>query len=333
MSRKHINMNAILTIAIPTYNRANILSENLKSIFDNIDENIQVLVSDNFSNDDTQRVCTDFSKKHPNFKYFRNEKNLGYDANVLNALSRADSKYVWFLSDDDFVSAKIISEIFQYLLVNSPSGILVNAIVKNKENGNVLIESLGITDEDKEEVCDDNTFEKYLQWSTLISSIIIQKQKVDLKMAQNYIGSCFVQLYIFWSSCANEKIQIFGSKKIVKYDSEKPNFNLSNYEIWFKSWIKVISSFESLYSIKARKNATTGLYVQSRFNQSGILTYVILSRAYSIISLKDLSLIYNSLNLNVFKKNIIFIVLCLPAHFFLILTKILQKIKFLSKSI
>ncbi|MCZ8230045.1 glycosyltransferase family 2 protein [Flavobacterium sp.] len=324
-------METTLTIAIPTYNRAAILSENLKSFLGKIDDKIQVLVSDNFSNDDTEEVCISLVKIYPNFKYFKNEKNLGYDANVLNSLLKSNSKYVWFLSDDDFVTPEIINEIFHYLNGNSPAGILVNAIVKDKDSGSVLIESLGITNKDKKEFCDDNTFQKYIQWSTLISSIIIQKQKVDLQIAKNYIGSCFIQLYIFWGSCANEHIYIYGSKKIVKYDSEKPSFNLSNYEIWFKSWIKVINSFKSIYSVTAIKNASTGLYVRSRFNQSGILTYVILCRAYSIISLNDLSLIYCSLNLSIYQKIIIFIVLCIPAQFLLLLINISKKIKLLSR--
>lgn len=319
-------MNTILTIAIPTFNRYKILKENLELIFKDLNDDIQVIVSDNHSTDYTEIVCQEF-KKHKNFQYFRNEKNIGYDANVLNAFNKSNSKYVWFLSDDDFVDNNIIEYIYNYLQINNPDALLINATVKSKNTDQVLIESLGLTDEDKVEYCDSSCFIKYIQWSTLISSIIVKKENVSENKAISYIGSCFIQLPIFWNSCFNKNIHILGSQKITKFDSEKPNFNLSNYEIWFKSWITVVCSFDSLFSKKSTRIAATSLFKNSKFNKSGILEYVILSKSYKIIGLKDYGFVINNLIVSYFQRVVIFFILMLPSVFLMFLINNLRIIK------
>lgn len=319
-------MNTILTIAIPTFNRYKILKENLELIFKDLNDEIQVFVSDNHSTDNTEIICEEF-KIHKNFQYFRNEKNIGYDANVLNVFKKSNSKYVWFLSDDDFVDNYTIKYIYSYLQINNPDALLINATVKSKNTDQILIESLGSTDEVKVEYCDSSCFIKYIQWSTLISSIIVRKENVSEQKAINYIGSCFIQIPIFWNSSFNKNIHILGSQKITKYDSEKPNFNLSNYEIWFKSWITVISSFDNIFSKKSTRIAATSLYKNSKFNKSGILVYVILSKSYKIISLKDYRFVTNNLIVSYFQRVFIFLILLLPSSFLRFLINNLRIIK------
>ena len=124
-------MDKILTIAIPTYNRSLILKENLSLLFDDLNIEIMILVCDNHSTDKTYFVCKEY-EKFSNFKYIKNKKNLGYDANVLTALENSNSKYVWFLADDDFVDKDKIKYVYKYLLDHNPDAVLLNAIVKNK---------------------------------------------------------------------------------------------------------------------------------------------------------------------------------------------------------
>lgn len=307
-------MSTILTIAIPTYNRSKILKENLRLIFDNLSDEINILVCDNHSIDKTYLVCKEYVKFN-NFKYIKNKKNLGYDANVLAALTNSNSKYVWFLSDDDFVDKDKIMYIYKYLQDHNPDAVLLNAIVKNKNTGLVLIDSLGSTNDDIVEFCNDSTFVNYIQWSTLISSNIVKKENVSVEKAREHIGSEFIQLSIFWNSIYNKNLHILGSLKVIKYDAEKANFNLNNIEIWFKSWITIVASFTGVFTKKATKAAATKLYTDSKFNTTNILTYVLLSRSMSIIHLKDFYFISDNLNLLLYQRFIIVFILIMPSNF------------------
>ena len=90
----------ILSICIPTYNRANVLKDNLESLVraDGFDE-IEVIISDNSSTDGTQQLGENFATKHSNIKYFRNDSNVGGDRNILYALERGTGSFLKLMND------------------------------------------------------------------------------------------------------------------------------------------------------------------------------------------------------------------------------------------
>jgi abequosyltransferase len=84
-------MAPLLSICIPTYNRARCLAALLDSIHAQKTDEVEIIVSDKASTDDTRAIV----KKYPDIIYGRSVKNLGFDANVLRAVSLASGKYCW----------------------------------------------------------------------------------------------------------------------------------------------------------------------------------------------------------------------------------------------
>ena len=106
----------ILTIAIPTWNRSDILRQTLFSILaqihsNQLDSDVELLVSDNGSCDSTREVCQELRSQycHLSFRYRCNHTNLGFDENFLNCLNSAHGSFVWTISDDDLVTGSIAS--------------------------------------------------------------------------------------------------------------------------------------------------------------------------------------------------------------------------------
>ena len=97
----------LLSICIPTFNRAEFLRYNLKSITDQFDAEpalkdiVEVVISDNASADGTKEMVAGFVGKYPNIIYHRNETNIGFDRNLNNAINLAGGKYCFSLGDDD----------------------------------------------------------------------------------------------------------------------------------------------------------------------------------------------------------------------------------------
>jgi len=104
-----INNQPLLTIAIPTYNRASYLDLCLKRISEEIaslseDQRclVKVYVSDNASSDDTPRVVAQYKGRHTGaFENVRNSKNIGPDFNIAQCYESAITPYVWIVGDDD----------------------------------------------------------------------------------------------------------------------------------------------------------------------------------------------------------------------------------------
>lgn len=122
--------NPKVSIIIPTYNRSKYLSHAIESAMTQDYSNLEVVVSDNASTDDTKKVLKKYINKS-NFKYFRNSKNLGLAYNWRKALydySKGD--WALMLSDDDYlVDSSYISKVMK-LIENNSNIILVFANFK-----------------------------------------------------------------------------------------------------------------------------------------------------------------------------------------------------------
>ena len=91
--------NPLVTIAIPTFNRASWLGDCVRSALSQSYRNIEVLVSDNASTDDTQSVLSEF--RDPRLRVVTHDSNIGLMPNWNACLMAAKGEYVVFLPDDD----------------------------------------------------------------------------------------------------------------------------------------------------------------------------------------------------------------------------------------
>ncbi|MBX4200620.1 glycosyltransferase [Candidatus Parcubacteria bacterium] len=110
----------LLSIAIPTRSRAHYLRiclDHITAQFDDLQvkNSIEVVISDNDSQDNTRQVCEEYVQKFPNIKYFRNEKNIGFDGNTIAAVTKSRGKYCWHIGDDDFIQNGALKFIVDFL--------------------------------------------------------------------------------------------------------------------------------------------------------------------------------------------------------------------------
>jgi len=119
----------LLSICIPNYNRAAFLSKNIDAIGRQANQDVEVVISDNASEDDVERVVNEFRNKYSQVRiiYHRNRTNIGFDRNVIKVVSLATGKYCWLLSNDDSILPGSIIKIlalvrkpnkFAFILVN-----------------------------------------------------------------------------------------------------------------------------------------------------------------------------------------------------------------------
>ena len=106
----------LLTIAIPTYNRAWCLKDLLSALADQVKDEprIELIISDNASTDETPLLVKDFVAEGHRVRYLRNAENIGSDANFVQCFEQARGKYVWLFSDDDIIIPGALAKILSY---------------------------------------------------------------------------------------------------------------------------------------------------------------------------------------------------------------------------
>jgi len=112
-------MSTILTICIPTYNRADYLVRCLDSIFNQNTNNRQhlfeVAVFDNCSTDITSEVVDNYANRDIPFNFFTSTQNWGPDINIGKCYLYSKSKYVWVLGDDDLILPGCLNHVLDIL--------------------------------------------------------------------------------------------------------------------------------------------------------------------------------------------------------------------------
>jgi hypothetical protein len=97
-----------LTIAIPTYNREIQIINLLKHFIENKSKYTKfiifdIVILDNSTNPQSSNLI---KNSIPNdidwIEYYKNEKNIGFDLNILNCYLKSKGDYIWIFGDDDF---------------------------------------------------------------------------------------------------------------------------------------------------------------------------------------------------------------------------------------
>lgn len=197
----------LLSICIPTYNRAELLAKTLESIvedetFLNTDL-VEVVVSDNCSTDSTRELVEEYVKRFPQkIFYNKTKENVGGDRNFRFALTLAKGKLLKLNNDKCPFTKGAVSKI-------------VNAIKENLDEEHVLFFPNRISKKsEKEIVCADlNEFVSCVNFmSTWIVAFSIWKNDfVKISDFERYIKLLLVQTDVLFRIIASgKKVKVFN---------------------------------------------------------------------------------------------------------------------------
>lgn len=93
----------LITTIILTYRRPRLLKRAISSVLEQTYSNFQLCIYDNASGDETSEVVAELARQDSRVKYYCQPKNIGAQANFQFGLTRVQTPYFSFLSDDDFL--------------------------------------------------------------------------------------------------------------------------------------------------------------------------------------------------------------------------------------
>ncbi len=131
-------MTKLLTIAIPTFNRAESLDKQLgwlSTAIQGLESECEILLSDNCSTDSTQDIIRKWQEILSDvvFRSNRNSENIGVLRNVAYCLNAATTKYVWAIGDDDPIQARAVGYVLERIKENENLSLLfLNFSGRNK---------------------------------------------------------------------------------------------------------------------------------------------------------------------------------------------------------
>lgn len=99
---------AKVSVIVVTYNRASLLRRTLLSMSCQSLREFELIIADDCSNDETEKLCKDFCQADPRMRYVRRAQNLGMPLNLQLAIQEATGDYLAILHDDDIYAPDLL---------------------------------------------------------------------------------------------------------------------------------------------------------------------------------------------------------------------------------
>jgi glycosyltransferase involved in cell wall biosynthesis len=123
----------MVSIGMPVYNGANYIRRSSESILDQDYQDLELIISDNGSSDETESICRELAEMDKRIRYYRNETNLGAARNYNRVFELARGNYFKWAAHDDECSPSLVRrcvETFEngpaQLMMVYPSGEMID---------------------------------------------------------------------------------------------------------------------------------------------------------------------------------------------------------------
>lgn len=133
-----------ISILLPTFNRADIISNCINSVLSQTYKNWELIIADDNSNDETGNLCENFSLIDDRVTYFKNPENFGLPKNRNKAIEMSIGSYVLFIEDDMILENNCLEILLKTFEELSKDNIKVGAVCP------ALVTNLSYQDDQRE---------------------------------------------------------------------------------------------------------------------------------------------------------------------------------------
>jgi glycosyltransferase involved in cell wall biosynthesis len=105
----------LVSIGLPVRNGERCLGEAVQSVLDQEHGRLELVISDNASNDGTEEICRQFAAVDGRVRYHRQPQDIGLVGNFNAVLHLARGTYVKWMGDDDWLTPRYVSRCVEVL--------------------------------------------------------------------------------------------------------------------------------------------------------------------------------------------------------------------------
>ena len=124
-----------VSIIVPVYNEEEYVSTCLDSLINQTLDDIEIILIDDNSTDNSLNILLDYAKKYPNIKVYHNEKNIGQGASRNRGLSLVTGEYIGFVDSDDYIRNTMYEDMYKAVINNNYPELVTTEILFVKDDG------------------------------------------------------------------------------------------------------------------------------------------------------------------------------------------------------
>lgn len=239
-------MSVRLSVCIATLNRGPVLGATLESILTQATEEVEVVIVDGASTDNTREVAQSYQARYPLLRYERLAARGGVDQDYCRAVELARGDFVWLFTDDDLLKPGAIAAVLQAIKPDD-SLIIINAEVRDVRLERLLLPSRvrARTDRVYAPAEQPELLAEAGDYLSFVGAVIIRRTLWEAREKARYLGTEFVHVgVIFQARLPGPARLLVEPGIIIRYGAAQ--WTRRAFEIWMFKWPRLIWSFEHL---------------------------------------------------------------------------------------
>lgn len=251
----------LISIIVPVYNAENYIERCVKSILNQTYKNIEVLLIDDGSVDNSYMICEKLAKENEKV-IFVHQKNYGVSATRNKGIEMANGKYIGFVDVDDFIEDKMYENMYNILKAEQADiSMCYFNVVYAEEYSKKISNKVQIKKLNKEELyaCLLNEKIQGFVWNKLYRKEIIEKFSVkfsqDIKIAEDTL---FNVEYI-----SKIRTGVVLENQLYNYFQNVNGAYLRNYN---ENWNTILHAYEKIIENYKKEKLSEQIYIKLYLN-------------------------------------------------------------------
>lgn len=243
-----------LSICIATYNRGAFIGQTLDSIMEQIGPEVELLVVDGASPDDTASVVERYLAPDRPLRYLREAVNSGVDGDYDKAVGYASGEYCWLMTDDDLLAPGAVARVVA-ALESGPDLVIANAQVCTVDFSTVLTDRFLPFDNDRKYGGGtDAFFADVASYLSFIGGVVVKRSLWLSRERQAFYGTVFIHVGVLFQAPLVGEIKVIAEPLVrIRYGNSM--WTPRAFEIWMLKWPALIWGFAG-YSDAAKAKVT-----------------------------------------------------------------------------
>jgi abequosyltransferase len=232
-----------LSICIATLNRGEYIGETLDTIVGQLRDNVELVIVDGASKDNTEEVVGKYAKADPRVRYVRLPRASGVDQDYDLAVSHARGEYCWLMTDDDLLKSGAVDRVLAEL-DGKIELVIVNTEVRTVDFGGVLRGTLVAKEQDADYAPEDadRLLTDAAHALSFIGCVVILRSFWLSRDRAMYYGSLFVHVGVIFQTRTPWTRLIAQPLIAIRYGNAM--WTPRGFEIWMFKWPTLVWSFE-----------------------------------------------------------------------------------------
>jgi abequosyltransferase len=236
----------LLSICIATFNRADFIGETLESIVNQLTTDVEVVIVDGASTDNTMEIVSRYTKVFQQIRYIRLPEKGGVDQDYCKCVEYAVGKMCWLFTDDDLLLPDailtVLAEIkkgYRLIIVNSRlmttdfSIQISDRLIKINKDRIFLESELGML------------FSEVITYLSFIGAVVIDRELWLKREKERYFGTEFIHVGVIFQSPLPGKVLVISDPQVkIRYGNAQ--WSKRAFNIGMIKWPKLLSSFENI---------------------------------------------------------------------------------------